>query len=1146
MSNASKIMMGSGASGGYEIEQSLIFEGDGSAGGSGGKLSRSPSSSGNLRTWTYSTWVKIPNGGAGGIGNYLYGYSLYPNGWNQSSIMLPGTGEVQVHSDMYASFSLKTNRVIRDPAAWYHIVVEMDTTQSTAANRLKIYVNGVQETSFAIATYPGLNAESTINRSGHIHNIGYTNSYYTRLQIAETHFIDGTALTASSFGETNSATGQWIPKEYTGGSYGTNGFYLPYNKGGGGGSAYFDGSGDGINFPTNSDFNFASNNFCMEAWVYRTRANGTRSMLVNQGDNAGSNTSTSTGFYLESSNNFKASAVDASNTNTMVFITASVTNSVNTWYHVALVRNGNTLTLYQDGTSVGSATINFAVNYPSSEAWDIAKTDGLAWQSPWQGYISNVRIVNGSPVYTGNFTPSTTPLTNITNTKLLMNGGVSALVGPSLTTTGNTTFSTTQPFASSVTTFASDASGQGNNYTPTGLRNSDVVIDTPTNNFATLNPVVSATSAMVLSEGNLKGDFRSGSVANASQAVSTIAMPAGSGKWYWEMRNTYTGLGFILGIVPKGELPRIVSSGSFGYGYVNIHGKKTINGTETSYGTLWFSSGQTYIVSCYYDSDNGKVGFKLNGTDQGYASQDVTAGSYVAIFTNASGGTASFPTVVNFGQNGTFNGAVTAQGNADTNGIGDFYYAPPSGYKALCTANLPDPAITLPGEHMNTVLYNGTGSTAQTITGVGFQPDFVWIKNRPTNATNHCLYDSVRGPNKTVASSTTNAQSSDSGDGFSAFTSDGFTLKELTTAQGTQNTGATVAWNWKAGGATPAKTYAVTVVSDSGNKYRFDGFGTSAVTIDLQEGGTYTFDQSHSSNSNHPFRFSTTSNGSHGGGSEYTTGVTTYGSPGSSGAYTRITVAASAATLYYYCTNHSGMGGQANTNSTFGSTNFKGNRTAIVSANIEAGFSASIHAHNNASSDTYGHGLGVAPDLIIEKKLDVAGGDGVVQFTAVDGSADYMRLNTTAAKADAWSGMNAPTSTVYSSSVGSGAGATSVITWAFATKPGYSKVGTYVGNGATDNGPFVNLGFRPAWLLIKNVLETGNNWIILDSARDPANEAGRYINANTYAAEADADRIDLLSNGFKVKHSYGADNTNGRTYLYLAFAESPFKYANAR
>ena len=108
-------------------------------------------------------------------------------------------------------------------------------------------------------------------------------------------------------------------------------------------------------------------------------------------------------------------------------------------------------------------------------------------------------------------------------------------------------------------------------------------------------------------------------------------------------------------------------------------------------------------------------------------------------------------------------------------------------------------------------------------------------------------------------------------------------------------------------------TYTVTVVDSSGNKYRFNGGSSNAETLELTEGTVYLFDQSDSSNSGHPLRFSTTSNGTHNSGTEYTTGVTTFGTPGSAGAYTRIKVATGAPTLYYYCSVHSGMGGQANT-----------------------------------------------------------------------------------------------------------------------------------------------------------------------------------------------------------------------------------------
>ena len=126
------------------------------------------------------------------------------------------------------------------------------------------------------------------------------------------------------------------------------------------------------------------------------------------------------------------------------------------------------------------------------------------------------------------------------------------------------------------------------------------------------------------------------------------------------------------------------------------------------------------------------------------------------------------------------------------------------------------------------------------------------------------------------------------------------------------------------------RTFTVTVVSTgSGNKYFIDGVQQD--TLNLAEGGTFKFDQADSSNSTHPLRFSTTSDGTHNSGSEYTTGVTTNGTPGSSGAYTQITVAASAPTLYYYCSNHSGMGGQANTISgdSYGAFGWSSNRWGV-------------------------------------------------------------------------------------------------------------------------------------------------------------------------------------------------------------------------
>jgi len=457
-----------------------------------------------------------------------------------------------------------------------------------------------------------------------------------------------------------------------------------------------------------------------------------------------------------------------------------------------------------------------------------------------------------------------------------------------------------------------------------------------------------------------------------------------------------------------------------------------------------------------------------------------------------------------------------------------------------------------PTQFFNTILYTGNGASTpggsgstQTISSLNFAPDWVWIKDRSASHNNNLMNSIIGAPNILMPDSASASEVTDSTDGFTAFTSNGFTLGD--NGEGTQSLELNksgnnyVAWNWKAGGTAPAITYNVKVVSDSGNKYRFDDFGTSAVTLQLQEGGTYTFDQSDSSNSGHPLRFSTTSNGTHGGGSEYTTGVTTTGTPGSSGAKTVITVSASAPTLYYYCTQHSAMGGQANTNSTHGSSNFSGGIQSVVSASQESGISI-VSYQGTGSASTVGHNLGTTPSMVWI--FARAGGNAHIFHKALGSTQYLLHASSLAVQTYAPVGIGSLTSTTFSVGTVNGVNGSGndYLAYVFADVKAYSKIGSYTGNGSS-SGTYVHLGFKPAFVYYKKFSGSENHFLH-DNKRQGYNPENELLFADLTNAEGTANRIDLLSNGFKATTSDGGINGSGATYIFMAFAESPFVNSN--
>jgi Tfp pilus assembly protein FimT len=235
-------------------------------------------------------------------------------------------------------------------------------------------------------------------------------------------------------------------------------------------------------------------------------------------------------------------------------------------------------------------------------------------------------------------------------------------------------------------------------------------------------------------------------------------------------------------------------------------------------------------------------------------------------------------------------------------------------------------------------------------------------------------------------------------------------------------------------------------------------------------------------------------------------------------------------------------------------SNTAGSITSSVSANPTAGFSVVTYT-GTGSNATVGHGLGVAPSMVIVKKRSAAGDQWYVYHASnlspsSNAGNNRVFLNLTAASNQdiaAWNNTN-PTSSVFSigtSTEVNGSGAT-FVAYCFAPVAGYSAFGSYTGNGSAD-GPFVYCGFRPRYILIKCTSAAGTDWFIEDSSRETYNPTGNTLQANTASVEgANSPTLDILSNGFKLRCTYSSYNTNGGTYIYYAVAENPFKYANAR
>jgi hypothetical protein len=746
-----------------------------------------------------------------------------------------------------------------------------------------------------------------------------------------------------------------------------------------------------------ADYNFGTGDFTMEAWVY-TNTTPTRpwwSILRSKdyNDQAGSPNG-GIAFY---GNGAALHPYDwASGTTTSLYggNIGSIPNQQ--WTHVALVRDNGRLLTFCNGVCVGN--IANTANY-TNNGFEIGQN------FPWDGYIQDVRIYKGVAKYKGGF-------------------------------------DVPKP------------------YTPIGIESWRTTADTCKNNFATLNPLQTGVNNQdpgEFTDGNLTVTYDNST--NHGTTMCNFGLGK-TGNFYAEARvNSLTASGgFSLNIgvsgVGQSDDSGAVSFNEVGTGYRADGGQKRENttgsggGSESSYGNS-YDVGD--IIGIHYNA--GTLTFYKNGTSQGVASSNMddligtlTGDLFFACGDLGSGCAGAF--TWNFGQNPSFSGTTTAGTNADDSGKGLFKYAPPSGFLALCEDNLPTPAIADPGEHFKTVLYTGSGGS-KAITGVGLQPDFVWLKSRtnPSTGIYHTLVDSVRGAPHALFSNSTDVEDSPGGvsspasvhGGISSFDNNGFSIMSGSSDDFLNNNGTPyVAWCWKAGGAAVSNT---------------DG------TI-----------------------------------------------------------------------------------------------TSQVSANQTAGFSIATWTStgSNDALQTVGHGLDTAPNMIILKNRDAVV-NWRVYHSGIPSPNNSLCLNTTEVAFNFFPSVGDDTFGLANSTTtgqSSGASGQDIVAYCWTEIEGFSKFGSYTGNGSAD-GVFVFTGFRPALVIIKRT-DTTSSWAIFDSSRDSANPVERLLRAESSNAEATMTSLvsnpfgDFLSNGFKVRNTSTIDNTSGSSYIFAAFAESPFKYANSK
>lgn len=1179
---------------GYTIENAIWLD------GSADYLSWTPSATASSNTdKTISFWVKRVK-----FGSVQWVLDVASNG---DQIQYTSGDKLEISLNATTDSHYTTKSVYRDPTAWTHIVIAFDTDSGTAANKKRLWINGVLQEDAVLDNHddPADDANVDWMKASIAHNLGRrgNNSQFFAGYLAEFIGVDGTAYEASNFGEYDD-NGVWVPINPSGLDFGNNGFHLNFSNANALGldvsrgathpgtvdlqisfdgsdedtsttdesanshtvtfegdaqlddaqykfspsSLLLDGTGDYVKCADNADWRLGggTGDFTLEFFA-RLASGVTAAVMVGQEQNS------TTDFWAVYWNNSAGLQFinRTGSSNTIYFAQGSNSLSVETWYHIALVRSGSVFTFYVNGSSVATATDADPITDFSGELRIGHNTgSGAIGVAAFNGHIDEFRLINGGAVYNGNFT------------------ALSAAFGAPENKTNNS-------------------------FTQVSIAQSQQVSDTCTDdadnnigNYWTLNPLASTDT---LTNGNLAYT----GAANFSSYVTAPALPM-TGKWYWEIKavgsaaitssanwDTYVGLVSTNVAIPTASHTGNANLwvwGNMAKDGSGANGQKHNNSSVSFVPAVNF--GDNAIVMIAVDTDNNSIWFGNDGT---WAGSGNPAGNSNAAFSNLSGQVMPFQSL--YSDSATYNFGATA-----------FAHTPPTGFKALNTANLAAPTVTKPNDHFKIITYEGaavdsssrhtasavtlpdntnttftvggsTGSLAQIIdnnsstagiriTGAGGELSFdlgsakavgavgMFMDNGGGNS-QACTWSVLYSDNNSDFTDTSqDVAYSDNGESSSTEV-----IKTFSGSHGTHRYWKLRVESKTSESASSGGIYGINLYSANAHEITGVGFQPDFVWIKNRDASdnNMLFDSVRGAtkdlHSNTTDTEATTAESL----KSFDTDGFTLG--------TDDQVNTSSESYVAWCWKAGTSWSEDAQNSNILASSGKKSSTAK--------FSIATWEHRGGSDGNYAikHNLGTTPEFFMTKSADQST-NWSCWHTGLSDSANRIVLTDAATEASSYwadasdsadgsgsyanisSGESPVTSTLFAIQDDE-AGAGTFIGYFFARTPGLIGIGSYVGN--TTNLPCVVVddgasGFRPAWIMFKNISSSGYGWSIFDVARDTHNPNSTALNASGTGGDSSVAsyKHDILANGFKIRGTSGETNGNGNTIIYLAFAEHPF------